>query len=830
MASYSVKDIASITGGEILFGDPAVTVSNICTDSRKLIFPESSVFFALTTARRNGHQFIKELYERSVRVFVVSDETETGPYTAAAFIKVKDVLGALQQLAAHHRSHFHYPVIGITGSNGKTIIKEWLYQLLQEQFSIIRSPKSYNSQIGVPLSVWAMNEHHDLAIFEAGISEKGEMEKLASIIRPTIGIISNIGDAHEDGFSSIEEKLNEKLLLFSHADTLIYCKDQPLINTAISKGTFRKNKDQKYISWGYDKGADIVIEELKKEKAVSLIRLSYQQQRIDFSVPFLNDAYLENLMHCISAAILLKVDTSLIQKKLNQLKPVAMRLELKQGINNCSLINDSYSADLHSLEIALDFLLQQQQHQKRTIILSDITHSGRSGKELYDTVARLLHDKKVNRLIAVGEQIGQHKDSFESYKNIQCFFYPSVASLEQELNHLHLKDETILIKGARVFELESIEKLLEQKVHQTVLEINLSAIAHNLKEYQRMLQPGTKIMVMVKAFGYGSGTYEIANLLQFHKCDYLAVAYADEGVELRKAGITMPIMVMNPEETAFDLLADHNLEPEIFSFDLLKKFDAFIRAEGLQNFPVHIKLDTGMHRLGFMPSEIDLLCQWLKQNKSFKIQSVFSHLAASESARHDDYTKEQDYFFSRACIRIGATVEHHFLKHIGNSAAIFRHPSMQYDMVRLGIGLYGVDSAATGRIDLKEVSTLKTTIAQIKELKKGETVGYGRQGVMQQDGRIAVVRIGYADGYSRRMGNGKGKMLVNGKAVPVIGNVCMDMTMLDITQAGPVKEGDDVIVFGNGLSVEQLAAWSDTIAYEIMTGISQRVKRVYFEE
>jgi alanine racemase len=830
MASYSVKDITRIMDGELLGGDPAIIVSNICTDSRKLIFPESSIFFALSTARRNGHQFIKELYDRGVRVFVVSDDIDIRLLSAAAFIKVKNVLSSLQQLAAHHRNNFHYPVIGITGSNGKTIIKEWLYQLLQDQFSIVRSPKSYNSQIGVPLSVWAMNQQHNLAIFEAGISQKAEMQKLAAIIQPTIGIMSNIGDAHEDGFTSMEEKLHEKLLLFSNTGTLIYCKDHSMIDEAVTKGAFRKNKDQQYLSWGYNKKADIIIEELKKGTSGSTIHLSYQQQQFTLSAPFLNDAYLENLMHCIAAAFSLGVDVAMLQKNLLQLKPVSMRLELKQGINNCSLINDTYSADLHSLEIALDFLLQQQQHQKRTVILSDITHSGRSGKELYDAVARLLHEKKVNKLLAVGEQIGQHKNSFEQFSDIQSFFYPSVASLEQELMYLHLKDETILIKGARIFELERIEKLLEQKVHQTVLEINLSAIAHNLKEYQRMLHPGTKIMVMVKAFGYGSGTYEIANLLQFHKCDYLAVAYADEGVELRKAGITMPIMVMNPEETAFDLLSNHNLEPEIFSFPLLKKFDAFCKAEGLQNFPVHIKLDTGMHRLGFMPSEIDQLCLWLKQNRSFKIQSVFSHLAASELAKHDDYTKQQDYLFSRACIQISAAVDHHFLMHIGNSAAIFRHPSMQYDMVRLGIGLYGVDSTATDRINLKEVSTLKTTIAQIKELKKGETVGYGRQGVMQQDGRIAVVRIGYADGYSRRMGNGNGKMLLNGKLLPVIGNVCMDMTMLDITQAGEVNEGDEVIVFGSGLSVEQLAKWSDTIAYEIMTGISQRVKRVYFEE
>ncbi len=821
----SISEITGAVKGSLLQGNGNAVISNLCTDSRKIIFPESSLFFALKTNRRNGQQFIPEVYEKGVRAFVISDEINVADFPSAAFIRVNDCLQALQDLAAFHRNRFSYPVIGITGSNGKTIIKEWLYHLLQGEYNIVRSPRSYNSQIGVPLSAWQMGEQNNLGIFEAGISEKNEMQQLQKVILPTIGIFSNIGDAHAEGFSGIEEKIQEKLKLFADTKTIIYCKDHELISKAVEE-----LKDIEQVSWGKDQSAEIRITNINKQSTGTTINLVYKNNTYSFSIPFINDAWIENTMHCIATCLFLGVKTAHIQSGLSSLKPVAMRLELKQGINNCSIINDSYSADFHSLEIALDFLLQQQQHPKRAIILSDIMQSGKNADELYSAVARLLHEKKINRLVAVGEQVSAHRQLFEKYTEIESHFYPSIETLEHDLARLHFKEESILIKGARVFELERIEKLLEQKVHQTVLEINLSALAHNLKEYQRMLNPSTKIMVMVKAFGYGSGSYEIANLLQFHKCDYLAVAYADEGVELRKAGISLPIMVMNPEETAFDLLLDHNLEPEIFSFGLFKQFDEFIRNEGLQNFPVHIKLDTGMHRLGFMPSEIERLCHELKKTSSFKIQSVFSHLAASEDKKQDEFTQQQDYHFSKACQQIQAACGYTFLKHIANSAAIFRHPSMQYDMVRLGIGIYGVDSAATGKINLKEVSVLKTTIAQIKELKKGDTVGYGRKSFLQRDSVIATVRIGYADGYSRLLGNGNGRMIVNDKMATVTGNICMDMTMIDITDIPGVKEGDEVIVFGKQLPIQNLASWAGTIPYEIMTSISQRVKRLYFEE
>ncbi len=830
---YSIEQIATIIKGKWLQQGTAATIEYLLPDSRKLLFPATSLFFALKGPRRNGHAFLPEAYEKGVRSFIVSEETGVALPADANVILVKDVLQALQLLVAWHRKQFSYPVIGITGSNGKTIVKEWLNQLLEEKYAIVRSPKSYNSQIGVPLSVWQMNSHHTLGLFEAGISQSGEMDKLEKIIQPTIGIFTNIGEAHSEGFFNLRQKVKEKLQLFTHVQTLIYCSDYPDINAGVADliQQLRNHPKDKLelFTWSTKTGATFRISSLLKDEAFTYITAVYKEEELSFKIPFTDDASLENVITCYCTLLHLGTDNRYIQQHITQLRPVAMRLELKKGINNCSIINDSYSADLSSLKIALDFLARQQQHIRKTIILSDIPESGRSDKELYQQVAATLREKGISRFIGIGPQLLKHKTLFEAEGVPEIHLYAGTEGFKKDFYHLKFQSETILLKGARAFEFEQLLPLLEQKVHQTVLEINLTSVLHNLQQYQSVLQPSTKIMAMVKASSYGSGSYEIASLLQFHKVDYLAVAYADEGVELRKGGISLPIMVINPESSTFDTLVQFNLEPDIWSFQLLRAFDEYLKKEGLQQYPVHIELETGMNRLGFDVNEMPALAQQLADGNC-KVQSVFTHLVASEDPENDTFTLLQaDKYFS-ATRFLQEKLAYPFLQHMANSAAILRYPQLQLDMVRLGIGLYGIDSAATHRLNLKEVSSLKTTIAQVKHLKKGETAGYGRKGIATRDTVIATVRLGYADGYSRSLSNGKGKMLVNGKLAPVIGIISMDMTMLDVTDAGHVQEGDEVIVFGPRLSVQEVAAWANTIPYEIMTGISQRVKRVYFEE
>lgn len=831
--SYNIQDIATLIKGSLLGEPDENPVEHILLDSRKIIFPATSLFFALQGPRRNGHQFIPELYDKGIRYFIVGDQPEPGLFPGAAFVVVKDTLAALQQLAAHHRKQFSIPVIGITGSNGKTIVKEWLYQLLENRYNIVRSPKSYNSQIGVPLSVWQMNDTHTLGIFEAGISQSGEMQKLEKIIQPTIGIFTNIGEAHSEGFLNIRQKVNEKLQLFKNVGTLIYCKDYPSINEGIASyiQQLRLGNDAekiKFFSWSTKTDATLSITSILKHEQQTYITATYKEEELSIRIPFTDDASVENAITSWCVLLYLGLPNDFISVRLAKLAHVAMRLELKKGINNCSIINDSYSADMSSLKIALDFLSHQQQHEKRTVILSDILQSGRNEKDLYQEIAELLQQKKINRLIGIGQQVSKQQQIFEKIAGMQVLLFSSVDAFKKTFYQLHFSNETILLKGARIFAFEQISQLLEQKVHQTVLEINLDALKHNLKQFQQLLQPSTKLMGMVKAFSYGSGSYEIANHLQFHKVDYLAVAYADEGVELRKGGITLPIMVMNPEVTTFDALVQFNLEPDIYSFGLLDEFSEFIRQEGIAKFPVHIELETGMNRLGFALDALPQLSAALQQ-APFAIQTVFSHLAASEDPSQDAFTRQQGKLFIDACAELQKALGHTFIKHIVNSAGISRHPQLQLDMVRLGIGLYGVDSGHA-HLDLQEVSTLKTTIAQIKHIKKGETVGYNRRGVAKKDSVIATVRLGYADGYPRRLGNGVGHMLVNGKPAPVAGSICMDMIMLDITGIADVEEGDEVIVFGKDLSITKVAEWAGTIPYEIMTGISQRVKRTYFEE
>lgn len=795
--TYTIHHIAQIIKADAVIVHDSV-IENLLLDSRKVFAPASSLFFALKGPRRDGHQFIADLYKRGVMNFVVDRQLEINDYPEANFLKVNDSLVALQLLAAHHRREFSIPVIGITGSNGKTIVKEWLYQLLHQDYSIVRSPKSYNSQIGVPLSVWQMNKQHTLAIFEAGISRTGEMEQLQKILQPTIGVLTNIGEAHSEGFTSLQEKETEKRKLFKNAVL----------------------------------PEQLLVKEIKKQNEYTIITTGSAGHDYQLQIPFTDDASVLNAITCWEVMLHLGYRQEVVQERMLLLTPVNMRLELKKGINHCSIINDSYSADMSSLEIALNFLDQQAGMNRRTVILSDFLQSSTTDEILYQQVMDSLLKHKVHRLIGIGEKITTQINAHfpKGNSDIDIILFRTTDEFIHQFRSSHFKEEVILVKGARVFAFEKIVQLLELKVHQTVLEINLSAIVHNLKEYQRLLKPSTKIMAMVKAFAYGSGGAEIAGILQYHKVDYLGVAYADEGVELRKAGIGLPIMVMNPEENAFDAIMEYNLQPEIYSFELLQSFDLFLQQEGLQQYPVHLEIETGMNRLGFAAEDIEKLADYLLSCPSFRIETVFSHLAASEEKANDDFTLTQYSVFNKATTKLEGKLGYSFIKHIANSAAAVRHPDLQLDMVRLGIGLYGVDSAVSGSLNLQTVATLKSTLAQLKYLKKGDSVSYNRKGKVQSDALIATVRIGYADGFPRRLGNGIGKVMVRGRMVPVIGTVCMDMFMADVTDVPAVREGDDVIIFGETLPVQSVAEWAGTIPYEIMTGVSQRVKRVYFEE
>ncbi len=819
--SSNIEEIASIMGATRVGTTPA-HVDWILTDSRSLCFPEETLFFALKTKRNDGHKYIYDLYTRGVRNFVVSDLPEkASEYKDANFLVLDRPLKGLQKLATHHREQFQVPVVGITGSNGKTIVKEWLYQLLSPERVITRSPRSYNSQIGVPLSIWLMNEHTELGIFEAGISEMGEMEALKPIIQPTIGILTNIGGAHQENFSSVVDKCMEKLLLFKDCDVVIYDGDNEVISSCVTKSLFTARE----IAWSRkDNERPLFIEKIVKEETHTTIYYRYIGLPSSYTIPFIDDASIENSIHCLAVALYMMLPPEQIAERMAKLEPVAMRLEVKEGKNGCTLINDSYNSDLASLDIALDFMQRRSEDKmrKRTLILSDILETGQTSKLLYRQVADLIHSRGVDKLIGVGEDIASSSSRFE----LEKYFFRSTTELLNSglLNQLH--DEIVLIKGSRTFQFDKITDLLELKVHETTLEINLNALVDNLNYYRNKLKPDTKIVCMVKASAYGAGSYEIAKTLEDQRVNYLAVAVADEGSELRKAGITSSIIIMNPEQTAFKTLFDYKLEPEVYSFHLLEELIKAAEREGITNFPIHIKIDTGMHRLGFAPAEIPRLVERLHKQTSVIPRSVFSHLVGSDTERLDTFTRRQIEVFEAAAAQLQEGFSFKIIRHICNTAGIQRYPGAQFEMVRLGIGLYGVDPFTNEM--LHNISTLRSTILQIHDVPKEETVGYGRKGILERDSRIAAVPIGYADGLNRHLGNGRGYCLVNGKKAPYVGNICMDVCMIDVTDID-CREGDKVIIFGDDLPVTVLSDLLDTIPYEVLTSVSNRVKRVYFQ-
>ena len=823
MTGYTFKQIAAITGGE-LHGPEQLQgriAGQVITDSRTFFGNGEALFFALKGPRNNGHFFIPELLKRGVSAFVVSEKESID--RGAVFVLVEDTLRALQKLAAFHRRRYNYPVIGITGSNGKTIVKEWLFELLSGSFKMVRSPKSYNSQVGVPLSVLLMDEGYELALIEAGISQPGEMQHLAETVQPEIGILTNIGDAHQENFRSKQEKAEEKLKLFQQARQVVFRADDPLLRKAAED--FCDCHGIQKISWTLKNQEAAICFRARRSSDKTEIVSTLHHKEYRFLLPFTDESSIENACHCFAAVSILTKHPEKVLPEFQKLAPVAMRLEIKKGINNCLLVNDYYNSDLTSLSIALSVLHQQAKkgYAKKLLILSDIQQTGIPEKKLYSDVDMLIRQWEIDEITGIGKTISAHHSEF----SISGKYYRELRDFEKNFNREDYKNSAILIKGARQFTFERIASLLQQKAHQTVLEINLNALVNNLNVFRGLLKPETKIMVMVKAFSYGSGDTEIAKLLQYQNVDYLAVAVADEGVELRNAGIQTPVIVMNPEAHSFQHLTDYRLEPNIYSIRLLRDFVQFAKQNAADNFPVHLKIDTGMNRLGLKTeTEIQEAVEILKQNRSVQLKSVFSHLAASDEPGFDEFTQGQFAAFESAAEQLSRHFPYPIDRHILNSAGIERFPEKQYEMVRLGIGLYGV--SVTG-LPLENISTLKSTVSQVKRISPGETVGYGRKGDVERSTQIAVVPLGYADGLDRKLGNRNGNAIVRGSKVPVIGNICMDMLMLDVTEIN-VQPGDEAEFFGAGISITEVAEKAGTIPYEILTGISQRVKRIYLHE
>ena len=828
---YTIKQLEKIISGDWKTSNKQAKVNAVLQDSRKLDNPSSTLFFAIKGDRLDGHHYLDKMYEKGVRNFVVCSAGVLEKLDGVNYVVVKDSLQAMQNLASFHRSQFNLPVVAITGSNGKTIVKEWCHQMLQGDYDICRSPKSFNSQLGVPLSVWRLNSKNTLAIFEAGISEPNEMERLEKIIAPNIGIFTTIGVAHNENFIHENHKIKEKLKLFLKTQTLIYCSDIPILHQNI-RAVFGNNTTfsgaPELLSWGKNSESKVhIVKETSYDKTTE-IAAEYQSKKYFFTIPFADVSSVQNAMQGVVLMLHLNYSEAIINERLNCLQRVAMRLEQKEGINNSTIINDSYNSDYDSLKIAMDFMRQQKYKKKKTVILSDILQSGVPGVDLYAAVNDLLINNEVNRFIAIGPDLMRHQFIFKS-ENFEggLYFYPDTKGFIGSIQDEDFGAETILIKGARRFEFELVSAALEEKAHATLLEIDLNAVVHNFKLFQSKLNSNTRVMAMVKAFSYGVSSVEIAKLLSFHRVDYLGVAYTDEGITLRKAGIATPIMVLNPEERSFGAIIKHNLEPEIFSFELLKQFALAVDNSDYKGaYPVHIVFDTGMRRLGFEPKQLNKLVDHLKNLPSLEIKSIFSHLAGSDEEGLDDFTHEQLALFDTLSQELLNALKSNAIRHIANSSGITRFPEAQFDMVRLGIGMYGFNKELQSQ--LQTVVKLKSTISQIKHVSKGESVGYGRKGRAMKDIRIATIAIGYADGLNRLLSNGLGEVSIHGKRGAIIGNVCMDMTMVDVSKIPEAKVGDQVEIFGEEILATEIATKTNTIPYEVLTGISERVKRVFF--
>ena len=810
-----MNEIAEIINGTLHSGIP-VEITEYSIDSRSVVTPEHTLFFALTGNNHNGHDYIRTLYTDGVRAFVISEfREEFNQLTGANFIVVENVLTALQQLAAHHRQHTQAEVIGITGSNGKTVVKEWLYQLLANDHAVYRSPRSYNSQVGVPLSLLGIDPKTEIAIIEAGISQKGEMQHLQQMIQPTIGIFTHLGDAHGENFASREEKLAEKAQLFTSCQWVIGQTGEALeyIKTRVPSTT-------SFLLWGEDPKADIHVKTMNIALGHREVQVTFGNKHFILDIPFPDIASYENCMNAVSILLLKQYSPDVITSRVQQLSAIAMRMEIKDGINNCTLVNDYYNSDPSSFQLALNILATQDASKERVVILSDFMDTGKAGDDLYPSIAETLRQANISLFIGIGKHLSEHRHDFSANSR----FYEDTEHFLRQEERDNFNNQIILIKGARAFQFEYIAGFLQKQSHSTILEVDLDAMVHNLNHFRSLTD--AHIAVMVKAFSYGSGSREIASLLQYHRVDYLMVAFADEGIELRAAGITIPIAVMNPEREAFDNMIMFNLEPEIYALDILEDFNRALNKHGIKRFPVHIKLNTGMNRSGFDEQDIPQLLEFFQTERSVYIRSMFSHLAGSDETVHDEFTLGQIHLFERMTERIQAQFNYKIWRHILNSAGIERFPQYHFDMVRLGIGLHGISAT---HANLQPVSSFKTYISSIREVPEGQSIGYGRKSYTTRPSRIAVIPVGYADGLNRHLSNRVGNVFIKGKRVPIIGNICMDTCMIDVTDTNAAI-GDEVEIFGKHILVTELSEQLGTIPYEILTGISHRVKRVYYKE
>ena len=810
-----MNEIAEIINGTLHSGIP-VEIMEYSIDSRSVVTPEHTLFFALTGNNHNGHDYIRTLYSDGMRAFVISEfREEFNQLTGANFIVVENVLTALQQLAAHHRQHTQAEVIGITGSNGKTVVKEWLYQLLANDHAVYRSPRSYNSQVGVPLSLLGIDPKTEIAIIEAGISQKGEMQHLQQMIQPTIGIFTHLGDAHGENFASKEEKLAEKAQLFTSCQWAIGQTGEALeyIKTRVPSTT-------SFLLWGEDPKADIHVKTMDIALGHREVQVTFGNKHFILDIPFPDIASYENCMNAVSILLLKQYSPNVIISRVQQLSAIAMRMEIKDGINNCTLVNDYYNSDPSSFQLALNILATQDASKERVVILSDFMDTGKSGDDLYPSIAETLRQANISLFIGIGKHLSEHRHDFAANSR----FYEDTEHFLRQEERDNFNNQIILIKGARAFQLEYIAGFLQKQSHSTILEVDLDAMVHNLNHFRSLTD--AHIAVMVKAFSYGSGSREIASLLQYHRVDYLMVAFADEGIELRAAGITIPIAVMNPEREAFDNMIMFNLEPEIYALDILEDFNQALNKHGIKRFPVHIKLNTGMNRSGFDEQDIPQLLEFFGTERSVYIRSIFSHLAGSDETMHDEFTLGQIHLFERMTERIQTQFNYKIWRHILNSAGIERFPQYHFDMVRLGIGLHGISAT---HANLQPVSSFKTYISSIRNVPEGQSIGYGRKSYTTRSSRIAVIPVGYADGLNRHLSNRVGNVFIKGKRVPIIGNICMDTCMIDVTDTNAAI-GDEVEIFGKHILVTELSEQLGTIPYEILTGISHRVKRVYYKE
>lgn len=800
---------------------PDQEISHLIIDSRKLLFPESSLFFAFFGKQTDGHLFIKPLYDLGVRAFIYEDpdfNIETFP--EANFILVDQTIEAIQEIGRIHRSRFNLTVIGLTGSNGKTIIKEWINQLLEQEYNIVRSPGSYNSQIGVPLSVWQINQETDLAIFEAGISKKGEMAALSGIISPTLGVFTNLGDAHSLGFDSKEEKLKEKLLLFKDAESIICERDESIAFNEIK----RNYPNKKVFDWSKtDKKASFYISSIEKINHSSRIQYIWKGKESDFSIPFKDPVSIRMAIFAVLSSLVAGADREQVDKGCSFLSAVPMRLETKDGLNNCLLINDSYNADLTSFTQALLFQSLQDQNRKKVLILSDFYQLQDNPEVLNRKIAELIDKQTFSRIVLVGNQI--HSVQLYLQSSVNVFHFRTTSEVLKNLENLDFRNETILMKGARKFKFEQIFVKLSKRFHSTVLEINLDALSQNLMVYDSRLHQKTKKLVVIKASGYGAGSLKLARHLEKNNVDYFGVAFVDEGIELRKGGVKKPIMVFNADLSFLEEIIEYKLEPVVYSFEYLEQ----ILNEGPEGLGIHLKLDTGLNRLGFLEESVDKLCDILAKNNQFRVFSIFSHLSATPTRKYDDFTHKQAKVFENGYNKIVKALTYAPIKHLLNSAGVINFPEYQFDMVRIGSGVHGIDTSARINSALQVVHTLKAKVTLIKEVKAGESIGYERMGIEDKARRIAIIPIGYADGLVRKAGNKRYHVSINGAKAPIVGNVNMDMSMIDITAIPNVEVGDEVEIFGANIPIQTLAKAGDTIFYEILSRISPRVKRIYIE-